>query len=139
MNKKILMVIKDILLSRSKENPDKVFIIHNHSKITFKQFDVYVNKIASYFDSEYKKKYLCLSLNNKIFLLASLLAANRINKIPILSLNRENIQSVFDSLKNHWDGFDILIHSIAYAPRELLDGEYLKNITKLRIKFLMIY
>ena len=42
----------------------------------------------------------------------------------------EQIRSVFDNLKKHWDGFDILIHSIAYAPRELLDGEYLKNVTR---------
>ena len=43
--------------------------------------------------------------------------------------NDEEIQSVFDNLKKYWDKFDILIHSVAYAPRELLDGEYLKNVT----------
>ena len=42
----------------------------------------------------------------------------------------EQIRSVFDNLKKHWDGFDILIHSVAYSPRELLDGEYLKNVTR---------
>ena len=44
--------------------------------------------------------------------------------------NDEEIQSVFDNLKKYWDKFDILIHSVAYAPRELLDGEYLKNVTR---------
>ncbi len=40
------------------------------------------------------------------------------------------IQSVFGDLSKYWDSFDILVHSIAFAPRELLDGEYLKNVTK---------
>ena len=44
--------------------------------------------------------------------------------------NDEEIQSVFDNLKKYWDKFDILIHSVAYAPRELLDGEYLRNVTR---------
>lgn len=40
------------------------------------------------------------------------------------------IQSVFGDLSKYWDSFDILVHSIAFAPRELLDGEYLKNVTR---------
>ena len=42
----------------------------------------------------------------------------------------EQIRSVFDNLNKYWDRFDILIHSVAFAPRELLDGEYLKNLTR---------
>ena len=44
--------------------------------------------------------------------------------------NDEQIRSVFDNLNKYWDGLDILIHSVAFAPRELLDGEYLKNLTR---------
>ena len=44
--------------------------------------------------------------------------------------NDEQIRSVFDNLNKYWDRFDILIHSVAFAPRELLDGEYLKNLTR---------
>ena len=40
------------------------------------------------------------------------------------------IQSVFGDLSKYWDSFDILVHSIAFAPRELLDGEYQKNVTR---------
>ena len=40
------------------------------------------------------------------------------------------IQSVFGDLSKYWENFDILVHSIAFAPRELLDGEYLKNVTR---------
>ena len=41
-----------------------------------------------------------------------------------------HIQTVFGDLSKYWDSFDILVHSIAFAPRELLDGEYLKNVTR---------
>ena len=44
--------------------------------------------------------------------------------------NDEQIRSVFDNLNKYWNQFDILIHSVAFAPRELLDGEYLKNLTR---------
>ncbi len=41
-----------------------------------------------------------------------------------------DIDQVFATLKKNWDGFDILIHSVAFAPRELLDGDYLNQITR---------
>ncbi len=40
------------------------------------------------------------------------------------------IQSVFEHLDDYWDGLDILIHSVAYAPKEQLDGDYLENVTR---------
>ncbi len=42
----------------------------------------------------------------------------------------DQIQSVFEQLKQHWDGLDILVHSVAYAPKEQLDGNYLKNLNR---------
>ena len=35
-----------------------------------------------------------------------------------------DIEAVFESLKQRWDGLDILVHSIAYAPREALEALY---------------
>jgi NAD(P)-dependent dehydrogenase (short-subunit alcohol dehydrogenase family) len=32
------------------------------------------------------------------------------------------IDAVFAELGKHWDGFDILVHSVGFAPREALDG-----------------
>lgn len=40
------------------------------------------------------------------------------------------IQSVFDSLAQHWDGVDIIIHSVAFAPREQLQGSYVDSVTR---------
>ena len=40
------------------------------------------------------------------------------------------IDSLFAELARHWDGFDILVHSIGYAPREALQGQFLDNLTR---------
>ncbi len=42
----------------------------------------------------------------------------------------EQIQAVFDNLKKSWDGLDIIIHSVAFAPRKELEGPYLENATR---------
>ncbi len=40
------------------------------------------------------------------------------------------IKELFTQLSDHWDGLDCLIHSIAYAPREELEGEYIDAVTR---------
>ena len=50
--------------------------------------------------------------------------------IPCDVASDEEIQAVFDHLDDYWDHLDILIHSVAFAPREQLDGEYLENVTR---------
>ena len=42
----------------------------------------------------------------------------------------EQIGAVFDGLAGHWDGLDIIVHAVAYAPREALKGEYLDNVDR---------
>lgn len=42
----------------------------------------------------------------------------------------EEITNVFSQLKTHWDSVDIIIHSVAYAPAHLLDGDYLANVDR---------
>jgi len=41
-----------------------------------------------------------------------------------------DITALFDDLGKHWDGFDILVHSIGFAPREALQGEFLDGLTR---------
>jgi len=41
-----------------------------------------------------------------------------------------DIDGLFSALKQHWDGLDILVHSIAYAPREALEGDFLEGISR---------
>ena len=40
------------------------------------------------------------------------------------------ITGLFSQLSKHWDSLDILVHSIAFAPREALDGDYLNNLDR---------
>jgi enoyl-[acyl-carrier protein] reductase I len=40
------------------------------------------------------------------------------------------IEEVFAQLTEHWDGLDILVHSVGYAPREAVQGEFLDNLTR---------
>lgn len=40
------------------------------------------------------------------------------------------IDQVYRDLGSHWDGFDILVHSVGFAPREALQGEFLDNLTR---------
>ncbi len=40
------------------------------------------------------------------------------------------IDNVFAELGKHWDGLDGLVHSVAFAPREALEGNFLDGITR---------
>jgi enoyl-[acyl-carrier protein] reductase I len=42
----------------------------------------------------------------------------------------EQIDALFDRLRAEWNGLDGLLHSIAFAPREALSGDYLNAITR---------
>ena len=42
----------------------------------------------------------------------------------------EQIEQAFAELDNYWDGFDILVHSVAFAPRSELEGLYLDAVTR---------
>ena len=40
------------------------------------------------------------------------------------------IDRVFEQLKTNWGHLDILIHSVAFAPREQLEGDYVSAVTR---------
>lgn len=42
----------------------------------------------------------------------------------------DHIAAVFRELGNVWDGLDGIVHSVAYAPREALEGEYIDAVTR---------
>jgi len=42
----------------------------------------------------------------------------------------EQIDSVFEHLDDFWKSLDIIIHSVAYAPRNELEGTYLDSVTR---------
>ena len=51
--------------------------------------------------------------------------------IPLDVTSDEQIANCFSELGRHWtDGFDILVHAIAYAPREAIAGQFLDGLTR---------
>ena len=44
--------------------------------------------------------------------------------------NDAEIANCFDNLGRHWDGLDGIVHSIAFAPREALSGDYLESVNR---------
>ncbi len=50
--------------------------------------------------------------------------------IPCNVESDEEIEAVFEHLDDYWDHLDILVHSVAFAPKELLEGDFLDNVTR---------
>jgi enoyl-[acyl-carrier protein] reductase I len=50
--------------------------------------------------------------------------------IPLDVSDDAQIEACFAELGKHWDGFDILIHAIAFAPREAIAGQFLDGLTR---------
>ena len=42
----------------------------------------------------------------------------------------DSITEFFGKLKSHWDSFDVLVHSVAYAPNGQLEGDYLDCVNR---------
>lgn len=42
----------------------------------------------------------------------------------------EEIDAVFETLGQSWDGLDVLVHSVGFAPRDQLDGQYVDAVTR---------
>ncbi len=50
--------------------------------------------------------------------------------LPCDVSNDEDIDNLFTLLGKQWDALDSLVHSIAFAPREALQGDYLENLDR---------
>ena len=50
--------------------------------------------------------------------------------LPCDVASDEEIKKVFEHLDDYWDHLDIIVHSVAYAPREALEGDYLDAVTR---------
>ena len=44
--------------------------------------------------------------------------------------NDAEIDRAFETLGSRWDELDIVVHAIAFAPREALQGDYLESLTR---------
>ncbi|HRN62546.1 enoyl-ACP reductase [Denitratimonas tolerans] len=50
--------------------------------------------------------------------------------LPLDVADDAQIETAFKTLGERWDGFDILVHSVGFAPRETLDGGFLDHLTR---------
>jgi enoyl-[acyl-carrier protein] reductase I len=42
----------------------------------------------------------------------------------------EQIDGLFPALAKHWDGLDVLVHSLAFVPKVALEGDYLDSVNR---------
>lgn len=50
--------------------------------------------------------------------------------LPCDVAHDDQIQALMDGVAQHWDGFDILVHSVGFAPREQLSGRFIDAVTR---------
>jgi len=50
--------------------------------------------------------------------------------LPLDVVDDAQIEAFFDGIAKRWDGFDILIHSVAYAPADQLEGRYVDAVDR---------
>lgn len=50
--------------------------------------------------------------------------------LPLDVGSDEEIDRVFDSLGQHWDGLDVIVHSVGFAPRDQLEGSYIDAVSR---------
>lgn len=50
--------------------------------------------------------------------------------LPLDVAHDDQINQVFKDLSQVWDGLDIIIHAIAYAPADQLDGDFLAHVNR---------
>jgi enoyl-[acyl-carrier protein] reductase I len=50
--------------------------------------------------------------------------------VPLDVTKDEEITSAFDAVKNEWGHLDILVHAVAFAPREAIVGSFIENTSR---------
>ncbi len=50
--------------------------------------------------------------------------------LPLDVASDDQIAACFESLGAHWNGLDGIVHAIAFAPREQLEGSYIDAVTR---------
>lgn len=72
--------------------------------------------------------YQTEKLKSRVEKVAAELGSNIV--LPLDVTSDEQIDNVFTELKKSWDGLDILVHSVAFAPREELEGRMIDASTR---------
>ena len=69
-------------------------------------------------------------LKGRVEKLADRLGQNTELLFPCDVTSDDEIDAVFENLGKHWDGLDILVHSVGFAPRDQLEGGFTESVTR---------
>lgn len=69
-------------------------------------------------------------LRSRVEKLSTRLGQNTDLLYPCDVTSDDEIDAVFAGLGKHWDGLDIVVHSVGFAPREQLAGGFTESITR---------
>ena len=69
-------------------------------------------------------------LHSRVAKLAERLGQDTSRLYPCDVTSDEEIDAVFAQLGQSWDGLDILVHSVGFAPREQLAGGFVESISR---------
>ena len=50
--------------------------------------------------------------------------------LPLDVADDEQIDAVFEHLADRWDGLDIIVHAVGFAPRDQVEGEFADVVTR---------
>ncbi len=50
--------------------------------------------------------------------------------LPLDVAHDDQIEAVFEQLGERWDGLDILVHAVAFAPRDQIQGDYMDAVNR---------
>ena len=67
-------------------------------------------------------------LKKRVDKLASRLGSGLTYELDVAS--DDNIREVFEAIGKDWDGIDVLVHSVGFAPRDQLDGTFVEAVTR---------
>ena len=67
-------------------------------------------------------------LKNRVTEMANELGSDIV--LPLDVAEDTQIDAFFAALAQRWDGFDVLVHSVAFAPADQLDGRYLDAVSR---------
>ena len=127
-------MIKDIVQYRAQLNPNKIFIIDQNKKITYLDFNQQVSSIMQYINKICEHKYIGLQISNKIKLLQTIIALNRLNKIPIIYPPHINIRDYIIATKIKINLTDEHFNQVKYNKKDYSQNtkiiKYNKNVTQ---------
>lgn len=69
-------------------------------------------------------------LKGRVEKLSERLGQNTELLFPCDVTSDEQIDAVFSELGKHWDGLDVIVHSVGFAPRDQLAGGFTESVTR---------